>query len=600
MTEPTPSQERAHELTPEADMDPAQETAEGTADETAGEAERSVEKSGVDRESRSILSSSAVMAAGTVVSRLSGFVRGALLAAALGAYLHADVFNIANTVPNMLYILLAGGVVNAVLVPQLVRAIKNDPDGGDAYTNRIITLAGIFLVVVTAALVVAAPWLMQIFLAEKFDTAGLAEQRQSAIDFARYCLPQVFFYGMFVLIGQVLNARGRFGPMMWAPIANNVIAVLVLVTYLFVFGPASKQDNSAYDTGQELLLGLGATLGIAVQFLVLLPYLKKSGFTYRPRFDFRGSGLGHTLRLGVWTVLFVIVNQIAYAVVTRLASAGTAAGATGGDTGTGYTIYSQAFLLVMVPHSVITVSLATAMLPRLSAHAAEHDLAAVSRGVASTLRTALTLIVPFALLLPLISRDVAHIAYGWLAASEAYPDYARPLALFGVGLVFFTVHFLMLRGYYSLERTRTVFWVQCVIAATNIALAIVITRTVAADDVASGLVAAYVGAYAVGAVISYALLRYLLGGLETGTLVRFLVRLLVAGGIAAALAWAVRYGIAEVWPVGGSKIRALLTMILVTGVDAVVFLGLARLLRIREVTSVVGLVTSRLGRSRAS
>jgi putative peptidoglycan lipid II flippase len=410
----------------------------------------------------------------------------------------------------------------------------------------------------------------------------------------------VFFYGMFVLVGQVLNARGRFGPMMWAPIANNVISVLVLVTYLLVFGPASKQDNSAYTSQQELLLGLGATLGIAVQFLVLVPYLKKSGFTYRPRFDFRGAGLGHTLRLGVWTVLFVIVNQVAYTVVVRLASAGTAAGAAGGDTGTGYTIYSQAFLLVMVPHSIITVSLATAMLPRLSAHAAEHDLAGVSRGVASTLRTALTLIIPFAFLLPLLARDLAHVAYGWLAASEAYPDYARPLALFGVGLVFFTVHFLMLRGFYSLERTRTVFWVQCVIAATNIVLAVVLTRSIAADDVASGLVAAYIGAYAVGATLSYALLRYLLGGLETGKLLQFLARLLVAAVVATAVAWAVRYGIAEVWPVGGSKIRALVTMILVTGVDAVLFLGLAHLLRIREVTTVVGLVTSRLGRGRAA
>ncbi|HET9861615.1 MAG TPA: lipid II flippase MurJ, partial [Nocardioidaceae bacterium] len=241
--------------------------------DTAGEA----------AENRSILSSSAVMATGTVVSRLSGFIRSALLAAALGAYLHADLFNIANTIPNMVYILLAGGIFNAVLVPQLVRAMKNDADGGEAYTNRIITLAGLFLAGVTAVLVLTAPWLMRVFLSPDYFTPELAEQRESIIDFARYCLPQVFFYGMFVLLGQVLNARGRFGPMMWAPIANNVISIFVLVVYLFVFGPAAKQDTSAYTTEQELLLGLGATLGIVVQMLVLLPYLKKAGFTYRPR-----------------------------------------------------------------------------------------------------------------------------------------------------------------------------------------------------------------------------------------------------------------------------------------------------------------------------
>jgi putative peptidoglycan lipid II flippase len=548
-----------------------------------------------DPGSRSILGSSAVMAAGTVVSRLSGFVRNALLAAALGARLHAEVFNIANTVPNMLYILLAGGVFNAVLVPQLVRAMKSDEDGGDAYTSRIITLAGIFLAVVTTGLVLLAPWVMRLFLSPDYFTPELAEQREAVIDFARYCLPQVFFYGMFVLVGQVLNARGRFGPMMWAPIANNVISVVVLVIYLVVFGPA--QDlYGGYTPQQELVLGLGSTLGIAVQLAVLVPYMRKAGFRYRPRFDFRGAGLGHTLRLGVWTVMFVIVNQVAYTVVVRIASSGTVAGLSGGDPGTGYTIYSQTFLLVMVPHSIVTVSLATAMLPQLSARAAEQDLAGVASGVAATLRTALTLIVPFALLLPLVARDLANVVYGWLAAAEAFEDYALPLSLFAVGLVFFTVHFLMLRGYYSLERTRTVFWVQCVIAAVNIALALLLTRTVAAGDVASGLVAAYTGAYAVGALVSYLLLRHLLGGLETRRFLTFLGRLLPAAGLAAVTAWLLRLGAAQVWPVDDDKVRSLVMLVTVAGVDVVVFLLLARAFGLREVTSLMSLVTRRLRR----
>ncbi|RLV48101.1 murein biosynthesis integral membrane protein MurJ, partial [Nocardioides mangrovicus] len=179
--------------------------------------------------SRSVLGSSAVMAAGTVVSRITGFARGSLLAAALGVQLHADVFTIANTVPNMLYILLAGGVFNAVLVPQLVRAMRQDPDGGEAYTSRVITLAALFLAGVTAVLVIGAPWLMRLFLDSAYNAHELAAQRESVVAFARYCLPQVFFYGMFVLVGQVLNARHRFGPMMWAPIANNLVSIVVLV-----------------------------------------------------------------------------------------------------------------------------------------------------------------------------------------------------------------------------------------------------------------------------------------------------------------------------------------------------------------------------------
>ena len=549
-------------------------------------------------EGSTILASSAVMAAGTVVSRLSGFLRSALLAAALGTQLHADVFTIANTVPNMLYILLAGGVFNAVLVPQLVRAMRNDADGGEGYTNRVITLAAVFLAGVTAVIVLAAPWLMRLFLDGSFFTPELALQRESAIDFARFCLPQVFFYGMFVLVGQVLNSRGSFGPMMWAPIANNVIAVGVLAVYLLVFGPASGPElTGGFTSSQELLLGLGSTAGIAAQLLILLPYLRRAGFTYRPRFDFRGTGLGHTLRLGVWTVAFVVVNQIAYTVVVRIASSGTAdaAATAGGAAGAGYTVYSSAFLVMMVPHSIATVSLATAMLPTLSRHAAEGDLVGVARNVAATLRTTLALIVPVAALIPLVASDLSNVVWGYAAASATYEDFAVALSLFSPALVLFTSHYLMLRGFYSLERTRTVFWVQCVIAATNIGLALLLSRSVEPGRTAAALVVAFGGAYLVGAVGSYLLLRHVLGGLETPRLVRFLVRLTIAVGAAAAAGWAVRTGLQSAWD-SDDKLHAVAVVASVTLGGALVYLAAGRVLRIDEVTGVTRLLSSRLRR----
>lgn len=552
-------------------------------------------------ERSSVLGSSAVMAAGTVVSRISGFARTTLLAAALGTQLHADVFNIANTVPNMLYILLAGGVFNAVLVPQLIRAQKNDADGGEAYTNRIITLAGLFLAGVTAVLVIGAPVLMRLFLDGSFYEPGLEAQRESVIDFARYCLPQVFFYGMFVLVGQVLNARGVFGPMMWAPIANNVVSVLVLVSYLLVFGAAQGNELGGYEPAAEALLGLGSTLGIAVQLLVLLPYLKRAGFSYRPRFDFRGSGLGHTLRLGTWTVLFVIVNQIAYTVVVRLASSGTAAAALGGsadgaDAGTGYTIYANSFLLIMVPHAIATVSLATAMLPRLSAFAADGRLADLGRGVAETLRTSYALILPVAALLPVIALDLSNVLFKYGAATSTYADYALPLSLFALALVFFTSHYLVLRGFYALEMTRAAFWVQCVIAVVNIGLAVLLTRGIEPSQTAPRLVLAYTGAYAVGAVVSYLILRRLVGGLQTPALVRFGLRMLLAVGIptgvAAALAWALRQ-----WWGEPDKLQAVVALAVVALVHAGCYLLLARVFRVREVTEVLDLLLRRFRRS---
>lgn len=563
--------------------------------------------------SSSVLGSSAVMAAGTVVSRLSGFVRGALLAAALGVQLHADVFNIANTIPNMLYILLAGGVFNAVLVPQLVRSMKNDTDGGDAYTNRVVTLAALFLAGVTAVLVIAAPLLMRIFLSGAYDTSALSGQRDSAIAFARYCLPQVFFYGMFVLVGQILNARGSFAPMMWAPIANNVISVAVLGAYLAVFGKAvdvcknpglhPNPHNSVlgpFSGGQEALLGLGSTLGIAVQLLILLPYLHKVGFRFRPRFDFRGSGLGHTARLGIWTVLFVIVNQVALAVVIRIAGSSTAAAAGGcGESGaTGYTVYSSAFLLVMVPHAIATVSLATVMLPRLSAFAAEHDLGALGRGVASTIRTSYALIVPFVLVLPVIAIDLANVAYGYGGAGQAFRLFGPTLSLFAIGLFFFTSHYLVLRGFYALERTKLVFGIQCIVSAVNIALAWVLTRGTPPSQTSPRLVLAYSASYAVGAVVSFGVLSKLVGGLQERRLVRFLVRLLVAAGLAAGAAYLARFGLHHLFG-GEGKAAAVLALVVTGLVDLAVFGLLARLMRIVEVTEVLELLGRRLPRVRS-
>jgi putative peptidoglycan lipid II flippase len=563
-------------------------------------------------ESRGILASSAVMATGTVFSRASGYLRNLLLAAAIGNELHADLFNIGNTIPNMLYILLAGGVFNAVLVPQLVRAQKNDPDGGEAYTNRVISLALVFLGAVTVLLVLAAPLVMKLYLNGAYDEPALAAQRDSAIMFARYCLPQVFFYGMFVLLGQVLNARGRFGPMMWAPIANNAISIVVLVLYLFWFGALPEGGGCSAFTGtQELVLGGGATLGIAAQVLILIPVLKAAGVSFRPRWDFRDSGLGHTLRLGIWTVLFVVVNQVAYTVVVRLASGGTAS-TTCQHVGrhahqavhhvsdaTGYTVYAAAFLFVMVPHAIITVSLATAILPRLSAKAADGDLVGLAGTLAGTLRTALAVVIPFALALPLLGYDAAKVLFGYGATAVTFDHYVPSMILFGPGIVFFTVHYLMLRGFYALELNRTVFFIQCAIGATNVVVAILLVHQATAAQTSPALVLAYGSSYVLGSAVSYVLLRGRLGGLETPTLVRFLVRVLVAAVLAAAIAW----GLGRLLPGHTDDVSHLLAafrVVLLGGVDLAVFLLLARMMRIDEVTEVVDTLIRRIRGVRSS
>jgi putative peptidoglycan lipid II flippase len=532
-------------------------------------------------EQSALLSSSAIMAAGTTVSRLSGFVRAALLSYALGASVHADLFNVANTLPNMLYILLAGGVFNAVLVPQLVRSLRNDPDGGDAYTSRVVTVAGLFLFGVTVLLVAAAPLLVDLV-----TTGYEGAIRDSAIAFTRFCLPQVFFYGMYVLVGQILNARGSFGPMMWAPVANNVIAIAVVVVYILIHGQAQGDEvRGPFTSSQEALLGLGSTLGIAVQLLILVPFLRRAGFSYRPRLDLRGSGLGHTFRLGVWTVLFVVVNQVAYVVVQKLATGG----AIDSDDGTGFTVYSFSFLVVMVPHAIVTVSLATAMLTTLSAHAAAGDRSALAGALAGTLRSALVVIVPFVALLPVIAPDLARVVFAHGAAAETGVDaYVPTLSLFGLGILFFTVHYLVLRGFYALEQNRVVFFVQCGVAATNIVVAVALVGATSPRNTSPALVVAYAASYLVGSVVSYSLLSHRLGGLRSRRLLAFGGRLLIATGAATALTIPVAQvldGLAE----DPGPVVAAVRLICVGAVDVLLFLLLARLLRLTEVRAILDL-----------
>ena len=546
-----------------------------------------------ERSEQRILASSAVMAAGTVVSRASGFVRSALLVAALGAKLRGDLFTIANTLPNMVYILLAGGIFNAVLVPQLVRRIKSDPDGGDAYASRVITLSALFLGAVTVLLVVTAPLLLRVYLDGRYLEPDRVTHLESIVDLTRWCLPQVFFYGMYVLVGQVLNARGRFGPMMWAPIANNLISMAILVTYLVVWGPVGEgaAQIAPLSTGQETLLGLGSTLGIVAQCAVLVPYLRASGFTYRPRFDFRDPELRKTLSLGVWTVLFVIATQAAYLVVVKLASGGTA---DGGD-GTGLTVYSGSLLIMMVPHAIVTVSLATAVLPRLSALAHEDRLAELGSTVGSTLRTALALVLPFAVLLPIVANDVAAAAFGWAGGEDRAAAFAPTLALFGPALFFFTVHYFMLRGFYAMEMTRLVFFIQLAVSLTNIAVATLLVPSRPPAETAPMLVVAYLSSYAVGAVVSFALLRRTVGGLEAPRLVRFLVRMALVLVVAGATTWLAELAMAGLGDRPGPLV-ALLRGGLSGLAGCVVVLVGARLLHVREVTSLVDTVAARLRR----
>ncbi|MFF9136687.1 murein biosynthesis integral membrane protein MurJ [Streptomyces albogriseolus] len=545
---------------------------------------------GSDPKSRSTprLRGGAVMMLGSLASRATGFVRGAVVVAALGTALLGDAYNVANTVPNIVYILLIGGALNSVFVPELVRAAKEHADGGAAYTDRLLTLCLTALTAITTLAVLAAPWIVSAYT----DYTGA--QRDLTVALARYCLPQIFFYGVFTVLGQVLNARDRFGAMMWTPVLNNVAVIAVFGLYLVIARTASTAGEVT--DGQLLLLGLGSTAGIAVQALALLPSLRAAGFRWRPRFDWRGSGLGRPVRAAVWTLLLVLVNQVAYWVVTRLStSAAVRAVAEGVTEGVGYTAYSSAYQLWVVPQGIITVSLVTALLPRMSRAATDGDLAQVSAGLSRTLRTTAVAIVPAVFLFLVLAPQLAGLAYQYGQVSDAD---ARAigwvLAAFAPGLAAFSAQYVLSRGFYALGDTRTPFLLTLVIAGVNAGLSVASYVVLPARWAVTGIAAAYAIACTAGLCCTALVLRRRLGRPLDRALGTHL-RLGVACLPGAVLAYAVSGWFTDRLGNGlPGDASGLLLGAAVIGLSVVV---LARPLRIPEVGELVAPLTRRFGAS---
>lgn len=564
---------------PGAPDDPAR--AESTGSESAAP-ESTARPS--DRQARSrLISSGALMAAGTAVSRGLGFGRFVLLVILFGnGTRQADMFTLANTVPNSMYILLAGGVLNTVLVPQIVRAVKKDADRGEAYTNRIMTLGLIALFVITLALTLAVPAVIGLYSAGGWKDPAVAAQYQSMVALAYYCMPQVFFYGAFVLAGQVLNSRDRFGPMMWAPIANNVVSIGVLLLFLATFGSTATGD--AFTPGQEALLGIGSTLGVAAQAAILVPYLRSSGYHFQPRFDFRHTGLGHTVRLAKWVLGYVLVTQLALIVVNKLATAATVE-----QVGGGLAAYGYAYAIWILPHSLITVSLATAMLPSASRLAAAGDLKGVAEETTRTMRLALSVLVPTSVAFMVLGLPIAQLVFGFGRGAEDWQFTGYALMALSLGLVPFTLQYVCLRAFYALENTRTPFTIQVVIAAANVVLGVgLVVALDSAPLVAAALALSYSLAYVIGVSLSYRRLQRALPDLALRPVLALIGRTLVAAAPAAAVAWLVQ----RLLTGDGQLSRAL--ALAAAGVIAVgAYAGLARVLRISEVTDIVATVLRR-------
>ncbi|CAL9520760.1 murein biosynthesis integral membrane protein MurJ [Streptomyces sp. enrichment culture] len=537
-----------------------------------------------------LLKSSAVMAAGTMVSRLTGFIRSALIVSALGVGLLGDTFQVAYQLPTMIYILTVGGGLNSVFVPQLVRAMKDDADGGEAYANRLLTLVMVALGALTVLTVVGAPLLIRLL---SNPVASDPAANEVGITFVRYFLPSIFFMGLHVVMGQVLNARGRFGAMMWTPVLNNIVIIVTLGMFIWVYGTAesSGMKVTSIPPEGERLLGVGVLLGLIVQSLAMIPYLRETGFRLRPRFDWRGHGLGKAVTLAKWTVLFVLANQAGAMIVIQLS---TAAGKASPVDGTGFAAYANAQLIWGLPQAIITVSLMAALLPRISRSAAEEDGGAVRDDISQGLRTTAVAIVPVSFGFLALGVPMCTLMFGSSGTSEA-TNMGYMLMAFGLGLIPYSVQYVVLRAFYAYEDTRTPFYNTVIVAIVNALASGLCYFLLPARWAVVGMAASYGLAYVIGVGVAWRRLRKRLGGdLDGARVLRTYARLCIASVPAALLSGAACYAIGHALGQGavGSLAALLAGGLLLFGV----FFVAARRMRIEEVNSLVGMVRGRLGR----
>lgn len=544
---------------------------------------------------KTVLRSSAVMAVGTVISRITGVGRDIALVAALGFGTLADGYTLGNTLPNVVYLLIVGGALGAVFVPQLVRHLHEDDDNGDAYANRLLTATMLVLFALAVIAVIAAPLLVNLY------TPGNYSPRDNAVAtaFARLLLPQIFFYGLYTMLAQVLNSRNHFAMPMFAPIVNNIVVITMFASFIAIVGTGATVGSIT--DAQITLLGVGTTAGVVLQSLVLIPVLRRVGFRFRPRTDFRGSGLGQTAKLAGWTIAMVLANQLALLVAAKLAASANIIAAQEGAVEQGLTTYDKAYLVFMLPNSVITISIVTAMLPRMSKSAAQGDLGGVGTQLASTARLVSGLIVPAAAALIAFGPLVTGFVFSFGAGRGPAATYTGVVvSVFALGLVPFSLFYLLIRGWYALSDTRSPFVVTVVFSALLVGFMLPLFTLAPSGLKIAALALAESIAYWLAFLVAWMWLSRRVGGLDTRATFNRILRMLLAGTVAGILAAAVGYFVfftataGEISITGRWYVGISLSLILGGLVLGGVYLLMCRLLGITEVLDLVRPLTQRI------
>jgi putative peptidoglycan lipid II flippase len=474
-----------------------------------------------------IMRSSAVVAVGTGLSRVTGMARVIALAVVLGSDVFSDSYFLANTTPNIVYELLIGGVLSATLVPLFVEADQHDDrDGPSALFSVGLTA----VLAVTVLAVLGSPLIGRIYA-----TGGPVERRRQldlVVPMLQLLLPQIFFYGITTLTTGALNARRRFVAAAYTPVLNNLIVIAVAVVLHIGWGGSGGGVISAIgrDRTAQIILGVGTTAGIAAMAGPLVWSVRLADIRLRWNFDWRHPIIRRVVRLSGWTVGYVAANQIALLVVLRLARSSV--------DGT-VTAYQNAFIYFQLPHGLVTVTLMTTFLPELSRAATAGRMDQLRARYLQAVRLLLTLIIPAAVGYVILGHDITRVllSHGRYSAADAKVT-GDALIAFAVGLAGYSLYLFTLNAFYSLKDTRTPFLVNVAENVTNILLALLLF-----GQGAPGLAAAYSAAYLLAAGLAAWALHRRIGGFvgpEATDLGRQVLRILGASAAMAVVVLVVR------------------------------------------------------------
>lgn len=524
---------------------------------------------------------SSVMAIGTIISRITGFIRGVLLVAALGTTLLADGYNVANTMPNIIYNLVVGGALTAIFVPQLIRSFS-DEDEGVGFASRLVTTISALLLFLTAVGMVFAPLLVRIY-APEFTTTGFANEYSLTVAFMRYCLPQIFFLGLYAMLGQVANARGSFAPLMWAPILNNLVGVFLLGGFLILvpdITAATITDN------QVAVLGWGTTLGVVVQALVLIPVVARTKIQLKLKFGF--TGLGKSFKLAGWTLVYVLISQLGYLVTVNVATSAAVRSAQEGITrGVGFTPYSNAYLIMLLPYSIVTISLITALLPHLSRLVIAKEINEVKNQLIKAIRLVAVITIPSAVGLAFFGPLITEVLFFGIDQSDAsYIGYV--LSALSLGLVAFSINLILIRGFNAFEDTKTQVISIFIINIISVVLSYLFLNIIKNEYVTIYLGFAFSISYLIGIAITLNLIKKHVGKIKLSDFLGQHLKLVLAAVIAMAPLFTMTQ-----WLKWHGPLPLLVTLL----VSVIGYFLIARLLKVQEISLISELLRSSRGKT---